>query len=68
MVAANILLFLYLFDVTKVQFKIGTITLSMWNAVIIVAIFINVEQSIWDCAIPYILVYTAKFYERFRFW
>jgi riboflavin transporter FmnP len=68
MIVANILLFLYLFNVANVQFTIGTLTLSAWNAVIAVAILINVEQSIWDCGIPYILVFTTRLKEHFKFW
>lgn len=68
MVAANILLFIYIFDVSYVTFNVGTVNLSMWNAVILVVILLNVEQSIWDCTIPYLAIYATKFYKRFMFW
>jgi len=68
MMTANVLLFLYLFDVSYVTFSLGTVGLSAWNAVLALVILINVEQSIWDCAIPYLLIYRTKFYERFGLW
>jgi hypothetical protein len=63
MLAANILLFLTLFNVAPVRFSLGPITLTAWTAVIVVAILINVEQSLWDCAIPYILYYTSRLHQ-----
>jgi riboflavin transporter FmnP len=68
MLAANILLFLTLFNVAPVRFSLGSITFTAWTAVIVVAILINVEQSLWDCAIPYILYYTSRLHERFQAW
>lgn len=68
MIGVNVLLFLYLFNVSYVTFSVGTISLSAWNAVLAVAALINVEQSIWDCAVPYLAVYKTRFYERFGSW
>lgn len=68
MIGVNVLLFLTLFDISHMAFSVGMINLSAWNAVIMVAALINVEQSIWDCAIPYLAIYKTKFYERFAVW
>ncbi|MEM2901699.1 MAG: hypothetical protein QXO32_03070 [Candidatus Bathyarchaeia archaeon] len=68
MLAANMLLFLLLFNVASVRFSLGPFTFSAWGAVVAVAILINMEQSLWDCAIPYILCYTSGLYERFQAW
>jgi riboflavin transporter FmnP len=68
MILANILLFTYVLNISYVQFSLGGFVLTSWNAVILVAILINAEQSIWDCILPYLTVYSTKVYDRFKFW
>ncbi len=64
----NILLFIYIFDLSYAKINLFGIELSSWDAVIIVAVLINAEQSIWDCMIPYLISFSAKLYDQFRFW
>ena len=64
----NILLFLYIFDLSYAKINLFGTELSSWNAVIIVAILINAETSLWDCLIPYLISFSSKVYNIFRFW
>ena len=64
----NILLFLYIFDLSYAKINLFGLGLSSWDAVIIVAILINAEQSLWDCLIPYLISFSSKVYNIFRFW
>ena len=64
----NILLFIYIFDLSFAKINLFGIELSSWDAVIIVTVFINAKQSLWDCMIPYLISFSAKLYDQFRFW
>ena len=68
MVLANILVFIYVINISYAKFSLGGFTLTAWGAVVFVATLINAEQSIWDCALPYLAVFSTKIYDRFRFW
>jgi riboflavin transporter FmnP len=68
MMIANILFFTYMMDITYARFSLGSFVISSWNAVILGATLVNAEQSIWDCVIPYLTVYSTKVYDRFRLW
>jgi len=68
MVVANILLFMYILNINYAKFSLGGFVLTSWSAVVFVAVLINAEQSVWDCVIPYLAVYSTKVYDRFRFW
>jgi riboflavin transporter FmnP len=64
----NILLFLTIFSLSYASIDLFGMELSSWNAVIVVSVLINAEQSIWDCGVPYLLSFSAKAYDHFRFW
>lgn len=68
MTVANVLFFTYVIDISYAKFSLGSLVISSWSAVILGAALVNAEQSIWDCAIPYIAVYSTKIYDRFRLW
>jgi amino acid transporter len=68
MIIANILLFTYMINLSYAKISIGQFTLSSWTAVIFVTVLINAETSIWDCALPYLTVFSTKVYDHFRFW
>ncbi len=68
MTFVNILLFVYIFDLGYAKINLFGIELSSWDAVISVAILINAEQSLWDCLIPYLISFSSKVYDIFRFW
>ncbi len=68
MVFVNILLFIYIFDLGYAKINLFGAELSSWDAVIIVAMLINAEQSLWDCMIPYFISFSARLYDQFRFW
>lgn len=64
----NVILFLTMFSLNFAQINLFGIQLSSWDAVIAVSVLINAEQSVWDCSIPYLLCFSAKLYDQFRFW
>jgi riboflavin transporter FmnP len=68
MTLANILFFTYVISINYAQFKLGNVVITSWSAVILGAILVNAEQSVWDCLIPYITVFSTKIYDRFRLW
>jgi hypothetical protein len=68
MTMMNVALFLTIFSLNFAHINLLGVELSSWDAVIVVAILINAEQSIWDCAVPYLLSFSAELYDEFRFW
>jgi len=68
MTLANILFFTCILSINYAEFRIGGFVITSWNAVILGATLVNAEQSVWDCLIPYLVVYSTKVYERFRLW
>jgi len=68
MTMMNVALFLTIFSLNFAHINLLGVELSSWDAVILVAILINAEQSIWDCAVPYLLSFSAELYDEFRFW
>lgn len=64
----NALLFVTIFSLSFAQINLFGLQLSSWNAVIAVAVLINAEQSVWDCSVPYLLSFSAKLYDQFKFW
>ncbi len=67
----NVLLFMTLLagDLAFVDLSfIGLHDISGWTAVIIIVIIINVETSVWDLLIPYLIVFGLKIDEKFAIW
>jgi len=67
----NVLLFLTLladiFVFVNLEF-LGLPNVTGWSAIIIMAIFINAETSVWDLLIPYLTVFGLKLDEKFEIW
>ena len=71
MLIFNVLLFLTLFVNALASIDltfIGLPNITGWIAVIIGALLINAETSIWDLLIPYLVVFGTKLNERFEIW
>jgi len=68
MILANILFFTYVLNISYAKFSLGGFVITSWNAVILGATLVNAEQSIWDCVVPYIAVFSTKVYDRFKLW
>ena len=49
-------------------FWIDNENITGWTAVIITVVLINTLQTVWDTAIPYLLVFSSKIYDQFRIW
>jgi len=64
----NILLFLTILNLSYAVINLFGFQLTSWSAVIIVAVLVNAEQSIWDCGISYMLAFSTKLYDQLRFW
>jgi riboflavin transporter FmnP len=67
----NVGLFLTLFapGLASVNLNfIGLAGITGWTAVIIGSIIINIETSIWDLLIPYLLVFGTKIDEKYEIW
>jgi len=64
----NILLFLTILNLSYATINLFGLQLVSWDAVVIVAILVNAEQSIWDCGISYLLAFSTRLYNQFRFW
>ena len=64
----NILLFLTILNLSYATINLFGLQLVSWNAVVIVAVLVNAEQSIWDCGISYVLAFSTRLYDQFRFW
>ncbi|MHA1744637.1 MAG: hypothetical protein ACTSWW_01490, partial [Promethearchaeota archaeon] len=56
-----------IFDIANLAW-FGNENITGWNAIIIAVILLNTWQTIWDVAIPYILIFTTKIYDQFRIW
>ena len=71
MMILNVLLFMTLLagDLAFIDLSfIGLPGISGWTAVIIIVIIINVETSVWDLLIPYLIVFGLKIDEKFAIW
>ena len=68
MTGMNILLFLTILNLSYATINLFGLQLASWNAVVIVAVLVNAEQSIWDCGISYMLAFSTRLYDQFRFW
>ena len=68
MTGMNILLFLTILNLSYATINLFGLQLASWNAVVIVAVLVNAEQSIWDCGISYLLAFSTRLYDQFRFW
>jgi riboflavin transporter FmnP len=67
----NVMLFLTLFSdsFNYVNLEIfGMSDITGWTAIIIMVIFINVETSLWDLIIPYLIVFGGKIDQKFEIW
>ena len=71
MMIFNVWLFLTLFSSylagTDLGF-IGLTSISAWNAVVIGVIIINIEISLWDLIIPYLVVFGLKLDQKYEIW
>ncbi|MBY9004381.1 MAG: hypothetical protein KGD73_10445 [Candidatus Lokiarchaeota archaeon] len=71
MMILNVWLFLTLFSdylaFTTLEF-IGLPSISAWNAVVIGVIIINVEISLWDLILPYLVVFGLKLDQKYEIW
>jgi len=71
MMILNVLLFMTMLagDLAFIDLSfIGLPGISGWTAVIIIVIIINVETSVWDLLIPYLIVFGLKIDEKFAIW
>jgi len=68
MTGMNILLFLTILNLSYATINLFGFQLASWNAVVVVAVLVNAEQSIWDCGISYFLAFSTRLYDQFRFW
>jgi riboflavin transporter FmnP len=64
----NILLFLTILNLDYATINLFGYQLTSWDAVVVVAVLVNAEQSVWDCGISYMLTFSTKLYDRFSFW
>lgn len=64
----NVLLFMTILSLSYATINLFGFQLVSWSAVITVAVLVNAEQSIWDCGISYLLAFSTKLYDQFRFW
>lgn len=67
----NILLFMTIYsnflEFTDLSF-LGLPGVSGWTAIIIGAIIINAETSVWDLLVPYLIVFGLKIDQKFEIW
>jgi riboflavin transporter FmnP len=68
MTLINILLFMTIFDLNYASLNLLGFQLVSWNAVVIVSVLINAEQSLWDCGLSYLLSFSTKLYDQFKSW
>ena len=64
----NVLLFMTIISLSYAAINLFGFQLTSWNAVIIVAVLVNAEQSIWDSGVSYMLAFSTKLYDQLRFW
>ena len=64
----NILLFMTILNLNYATISLFGFHLASWNAVVIVAILVNAEQSVWDCGGSYLLTFSTRLYDQFEFW
>jgi hypothetical protein len=64
----NVLLFMTILNLSYATINLFGFQLISWDAVVTVAVLINAEQSVWDCGISYLLTFSTKLYDQFRFW
>ncbi|MGA3405839.1 MAG: hypothetical protein ABSD49_08925 [Candidatus Bathyarchaeia archaeon] len=64
----NVLLFMTILNLNYATINLFGFQLMSWDAVVIVAVLVNAEQSVWDCGISYLLTFSTKLYDQFRFW
>jgi hypothetical protein len=50
------------------RFNLFGLPLVSWNAVVIVVVLVNAEQSLWDCGFSYLLSFSTHLYDQFKFW
>lgn len=60
-------LFSFRLEGTNLGF-IGLPSISGWDAVVIGVIIINVETSLWDLILPYLVVYGLKLDQKYEIW
>ena len=64
----NVLLFITILDLNFARFNLFGLPLVSWNAVVIVVVLVNAEQSLWDCGFSYLLSFSTHLYDQFKFW
>jgi riboflavin transporter FmnP len=68
MTLINIVLFMTIFDLDYASLNLLGFQLVSWNAVVIVSVLVNAEQSFWDCGLSYLLSFSTKLYDQFKSW
>jgi len=64
----NVLLFMTILNLNYATINLFGFQLMSWNAVAIVTVLVNAEQSIWDCGVSYLLAFSTRLYDQFNFW
>jgi hypothetical protein len=68
MIFMNVLLFMTILNLNYATINLFGFQLMSWDAVVIVAVLVNAEQSVWDCGVSYLITFSTRLYDEFNFW